>query len=141
MAKRLKWKEYDYTVQVGPGNSWVYRPIVEIKISQKNSSREVPVLAMIDSGTDGTVLDANIAEVLGIDPAKCRKVKLGGIGSVEGFLSIVHLSLPDLKATMDIPIVFAHNLPMEGLLGQRHFFQRFKIRFEKDKNKFYLAAM
>lgn len=141
MAKRLKWKEYDYTVQVGPGNSWVYRPILEIKISQKKGSREVPVLAMIDSGTDGTVLDANIAERLGIDPAQCRKVKLGGIGSSEGFLSTIHLSIPDLRIGMDIPIVFAHNLPMEGLLGQRHFFQRLKVRFEKDINKFYLSAV
>jgi|SRR3989344_1226922 len=141
MAKRLKWQEYDYTIQVGPGNSWVYRPIIEIRVSQKGTPRQVPVLAMIDSGTDGTVLDANIAERLGIDPAHCRKVKLGGIGSVEGFLSTVHLSLPDLKIGMDIPIVFAHNLPMEGLLGQRHFFQRFKVRFEKDINKFYLSAV
>ena len=140
MAKRLKWKEYNYTVQVGPGNSWIYRPVLEVKISQKGAVY-VPVLAMIDSGTDSTVIDASVAEKLGIDPRQCQKVKLGGIGSAEGFLSNVELTLSDMDIRMDIPVVFARNLPMEGLLGQRHFFQRFKIRFEKDVNKFYVAAV
>jgi hypothetical protein len=139
MAKRLKWKEYDYTVQLGPGNSWVYRPVIEVDI--QSGQRRVPVLAMLDSGTDGTVLDASVAERLGIDYRQCQKVKLGGIGSVEGFLSTIELTVSDMKVKMDIPVVFAKDLPMEGLLGQRHFFQRFKVRFEKDINKFYLAAV
>ena len=133
MAKRLKWKEYDYSVQSGPGNSWIYRPVLKIVVSTKSSER-VHVLAMIDSGTDSTVLDASVAESLNI-------VRLGGIGTAEGFLSTISLSVPDMDIEMNIPIVFAHHLPMEGLLGQRHFFQRLKIRFEKDINKFYLAAI
>lgn len=140
MAKRLKWKEYNYSVQSGPGNSWIYRPVLKIIVSTKNSER-VPVLAMVDSGTDSTVLDESVAESLNIDPRACQKVKLGGIGTAEGFLSAVAISVPDLDIKMDIPVVFAHHLPMEGLLGQRHFFQRFKVRFEKDINKFYLAVV
>ena len=140
MAKRLKWKEYDYSVQSGPGNSWIYRPVLKIVVSTKNSER-IPVFGMIDSGTDSTVLDASVAESLDIDPRACQKVRLGGIGTAEGFLSTISLSVPDMDIEMNIPIVFAHHLPMEGLLGQRHFFQRLKIRFEKDINKFYLAAI
>lgn len=139
MAKRLKWKGYDYTVQIGPGNSWVHRPLINIEISAGTGSVNVPLKGMIDSGTDGTLIDASVAEKLRIDSTKCKKVRLGGIGSAEGFLSGIELIVPDFDMRMDIPVVFAHKLPMEALLGQRHFFQRFKIRFEKDKNKFYLA--
>lgn len=141
MAKRLVWKEFDYTVQVGPSNSWIYRPLIEVNISASNGANSVRTLAMIDSGTDGTVFDSAVAQSLGINLARCQKVKLGGIGSVEGFLSTVQLSVPELKTTMNIPVVFAEKLPLDGLLGQKHFFQRFRIRFEKDRGKFFLAAV
>jgi len=141
MAKRLTWKEYDYTVQIGPGNSWIYRPLINIEISARIGDMNVPLKGLIDSGTDGTLIDASVADKLHIDSSTCKKVKLGGIGSTEGFLSNVELTVPDFSMRMDVPVVFAHKLPMEALLGQRHFFQRFKIRFEKDKNKFYLASL
>ncbi|MDO8521705.1 MAG: aspartyl protease family protein [bacterium] len=141
MGKRLTWKEFDYTIQIGLGNSWIYRPLIEVDVSLSNNSNKVRILAMIDSGTDGTVFDSAVAQSLGISPARCQKVKLGGIGSVEGFLSNVQLSVPELKTTMNIPVVFAEKLPMDGLLGQKHFFQRFRIRFEKDHGKFFLAAV
>ena len=141
MEKRLTWKGFDYTIQIGPGNSWIDRPLIEIDVSVPGNGNTVRILAMIDSGTDGTVFDSAVAQSLGIDPARCQKVKLGGIGSVEGFLSTVQLSVPELKITMNIPVVFAEKLPMDGLLGQKHFFQRFRVRFEKDRGKFFLAAV
>lgn len=141
MAKQLKWKEYDYKVQVGPGNSWLYRPLLEIEVSSKSNSARLPLLAMIDSGTDSTVLHIDLAHRLRIDLSSCQKVKLGGIGTTFGYISTIQLIVPSINVSMDIPAMFAENLPLQGLLGQRHFFQRFKIRFEKDKNKFYLAAV
>jgi len=142
MARRksVKWKAYDYKVQIGPGNAWVYRPLLEIEVASGASRKGRVILALIDSGTDGSVLHADIARDLQIDLSQCQRVKLGEIGSLDGYLSNVRLSVPDMKTTMNIPIVFAENLPFDGLLGQRHFFQRFKIRFEKDTNKFYLAS-
>jgi len=140
MAKRLKWKEYDYKAQLGPGNALVYRPLFEVEISSRTSRKRRPILALIDSGTDSSVMHADIARGLEIDLAKCQRVRLGGIGSLDGYLSNIRLFIPDMKIAMYIPVMFAENLPFDGLLGQRHFFQRFKIRFEKDKNKFYLAV-
>ena len=119
----------------------MYRPLIEVDVSLPGNGNRVRVLAMIDSGTDGTVFDSAVAQSLGINPARCQKVKLGGIGSVEGFLSNIQLSVPELKTTMNIPVVFAEGLPINGLLGQRHFFQRFRIRFEKDHGKFFLAIV
>ena len=140
MAKRLRWKEYDYTIQVGPGNSWVYRPLITVEISAK-AGEKVQLKAMIDSGTDSTILHAEIARKLQIDLARSQRVRLGGIGTIDGYLATVQLIVPDTNVVMKIPVVFAENLPFDGLLGQRHFFQRFKIRFEKDINKFYLTLV
>jgi len=138
---RLKWKKYNYTAQMGPGNSFVYRPLIRINISARSGGENMTIDAMIDSGTDSTVLNADIARAIGIDLSKCSRIKLGGIGSTEGYLSNVVVKVPDFKVVMDVPVAFAENPPFDGLLGQRHFFQRFKITFEKRLNIFRVAAV
>jgi hypothetical protein len=140
MAK-VAWKKYDYTAQLGPGNNIAYRPLVEIRVSTASNVKPLSVMAMIDSGTDSTVFNAEIAYALGIDPKKCQKVKVGGIGSAEGFICTITMSIPDFNTAMQIPVIFVENPPFDGLLGQKHFFERFKIRFEKDKNSFFLALV
>lgn len=141
MAKRLKWVGFDYTVQVGPGNNWIYRPLIDVEVSTKTSGEVVRIKGMVDSGTDSTVIHSQWAKALGIDRAQSQRVRLGGIGQAEGFLSNVRLTVPDMNTRMEIPVIFVDVLPSDALLGQKHFFQRFKIRFEKDKNKFYVALV
>jgi len=121
--------------------SWVHRPLINIEVWTIGGSEKVPILAMIDSGTDGTVFHADIAETLGIDGSRCRQGVLGGIGSLEGFYTEVKIVVPDFNVAYQTPVFFGKNLVMDGLLGQATFFPRFKIRFEKHMNKFYLAAV
>lgn len=139
MAKRSQWTEFDYTVQVGPRSQWFYRPLIEVEVSAGGAGERLRVSAMIDSGTDSTVMRSDIAKRLKIDPKQNSRVRLGGIGSVEGFLCNVRLVVPSINAGMEIPVIFVEDLPVDGLLGQQHFFQRVRVRFEKDRNKFYLA--
>ncbi|HEY4487744.1 MAG TPA: hypothetical protein VI483_03210 [Candidatus Paceibacterota bacterium] len=139
--QRIKWKEYDYSAQLGPRGSYYHRPLITVEILYKPTGEKVLVNALIDSGTDGDVIHSDIARTLKINPATCRRAELGGIGSAIGFAAIVTIFVPDFNVAMDATVAFVDKLPADALLGQRHFFQRFKIRFEKDKNKFYLAAM
>ena len=139
MSKKITWKGYDYTIQAGPDGSWLPRPLIEVVLTCPESSEKVAIMAMVDSGTDGTIFHAQIAETLRIDKTKCKRGKIGGIGSLEGFRANVGILIPDFHAKLEIPVFFAENLPLDGLLGQKHFFQRFKIRFEKDIGKFFLA--
>lgn len=135
-----RWKPYDYKIQAGPGMSWVHRPMINIEVLALDGSEKVPITAMIDSGTDGTVVHADIAEALGIDEASCQKAVLGGIGSLEGFRTEIKISVPDFGMMYQTPVIFAKKAPMDCLLGQATFFPKFKIRFEKAVNKFYLLA-
>jgi len=121
--------------------SWVHRPLINIEVRALEGNEKAPILAMIDSGTDGTVFHADIAQTLGIDEARCKRGVLGGIGSLEGFYTEVKIVVPDFNVSFRAPVFFGKKLPMDGLLGQAAFFPHFKIRFEKHKNKFYLAAV
>ena len=138
---RAKWKKYEYTGQLGPGNILVFRPIIAVDIANISGNEQIRTLALIDSGTDGTIFNADIARAIGVDLSKCQKVKLGGIGATDGHVSNIRLVIPDFDVAMDIPVVFVENLPFDGLLGQRHFFQRFNVKFEKDLNLFHLAVV
>jgi hypothetical protein len=135
------WHEYDYTTQLGPAASMVSRPLIEVVISCRTSSAKIRMLALIDSGTDGTILHADIARSLGINPAECQRATLGGIGTTDNaFITNVKIAVPDFDITMEGPVIFAEGIHIDVLLGQRDFFQRFDIRFEKNIGKFFLAS-
>ena len=136
---KIKWKKYDYTVQWGPGNSIAYRPLIEVHIASPKNSKGLNVLALIDSGTDGTVFNADVARSLDIDPGACQKIKMGGIGVMEGFICDIKLTIPDFKISMEIPVAFLEKPPFDALLGQRFFFEQFSVMFEKSKNRFQIA--
>ena len=140
MAK-IKSKKYDYTGQLGLGNSITYRPLIEVNVSSGVGAKGVSILALIDSGTDGTLFNLEMAKALGIDISRCKRVKVGGIGERDGFISEIKLTVPDFRVSMDMEVIFVDQLPFDGLLGQRHFFEKFRIKFEKDRNKFYLALV
>ena len=86
--------------------SWVQRPLVPIEVWEIGRREKVPIFAMIDSGTDGTVFHADIAESLGIDETRCKKGVLGGIGSLDGFYTEVKVVVPDFNITYETPVFF-----------------------------------
>ena len=133
----MKWKAYDYTAEWGNDGSVVYRPLIQVDVSYKGKSTSI--MALVDSGTDSALFNADIAKLLEIDLGLCPKAKIGGVGEKIGFRCDVNLTVRDFKVTMDLPVVFTDELPFGGLLGQRNFFARFHIKFEKNKNEFLLA--
>ena len=137
----MKWKKYKYTAQLGPGGSVTYRPLLSVRIATETYPPGRDVLAIIDSGTDSTVFNADIARALGVDPRDCRKIRMGGIGVVDGFLCDVKIVIPDFDLSMNVSVAFLENPPFDALLGQRDFFERFKVLFEKDQQQFKLALV
>lgn len=133
----MEWKEYRYTVSGKSVDNLVARPLVPIQLANKTGS--FPLLAMVDSGTDSSVFNAEIAEALHISANTCASVKLGGIGDQIGFRCEVTLTVPDFDFSIEVPVIFAKGVHFDALLGQTHFFQHFLVRFEKHQDRFYLA--
>jgi hypothetical protein len=133
----MNWKKYSYTLSGKTTDTLLPRPLIEIIISNKTG--KFPCLAMIDSGTDSTVLNSDIAKALYIEKNTCESVKLGGIGEKAGFRCEVDVYVPDFNVSVKIPVIFLEDVRFDGLLGQAHFFQRFNVKFEKSANTFYVA--
>ena len=135
----MTWVEYKYSGEFSEvvGNI-VYRPIIGVKIKYGNETEET--IAMIDSGTDVTVVDSNLAKLLGIDSTKYKKCKVAGVtGEAKGFVAKIKISIENFDdEEFEIEVCFVDDMKSNILLGQRDLFEKFKIKFEKSKNKFYL---
>lgn len=134
----MDWKEYGY---IGNLRNWrdvsesvIYRPYVTIYIH--NGNERIPVDALVDSGSDGMVIHAELAKDLGIDLSRCPHKNLGGAtGSKEGFTCDVSYEVDGFpKDTIETKAIFVPDLPVACLIGQEDFFERFIVQFEKRNN-------
>jgi hypothetical protein len=84
-------------------------------------------------------MDSEIAEILGIDKSRCKSGIVSAFGGEKkAFIEKVRISVPDFPTIITSGVLFAEDPDFDIILGQQDFFHRFKIRFEKAKNKFYL---
>ncbi len=135
----MPWKEYGYTGEYNQSRGGIiYRPMISISII--NEKKSYNCFSLIDSGTDSTLINADFAELLGIEESKCFKVKVGGADKSDayGFLSKIKFKIEGFEEEFETEVIFLKNLMTSGLLGQKDIFENFKIRFEKKNKKFYL---
>jgi Aspartyl protease len=130
--------KYPYRVVAGAldtAGRYTKRPIVEVEISRGGPGRKF--LALIDSGADQITMPAAIAEALGIDRAACRRRSMMGISMqrTEGFVAPVMIRVQHHVEPITAPVVFIDtDIPV--LLGQEAFFDRYRVKFEKDHDTF-----
>ena len=98
------------------------------------------IMALIDTGCDTTLMDADIAELLGIDSTKCEKIAIGGVvgESVEGFIGKVLLSVEGFDDKFSLEVIFVKGMKIACLLGHNDFLKIYKARFEPKRKKFFL---
>jgi hypothetical protein len=123
--------------QAGP---LLYRPIVEVEIvGPKGRLRE---LALIDSGADRSMLNKDIADIVGIDLTHAATRKAIGItGATTVYLTDVELTLGGSRGKMNIPVGFIDSPYVSVLLGQHGFFDRHRITFEKHHHVFRITPV
>jgi hypothetical protein len=135
-----EWKEFKYTGQYSAASGTIlYHPMVSVSVSANNQS--ALCFAMIDSGTDNTLIDAEFAKLLDIKEADCIKTKVGGIvgQTANAFIAKVKLKIEKFDEEIETEVTFVHGMFVAGLLGQKDIFENFKLRFEKRHGKFYLS--
>jgi hypothetical protein len=118
------------------GHAW-YRPMLDVKISYGEKAERLE--ALIDSGTELTILDVELAERLGIvrDGRELATI-YAFAGQKTAFLAPVSIAVPGFDEVIDTTVLFAEDPEFDMILGQDDFFRRFLVKFEKSKNKFYL---
>ena len=112
------------------------KPIIPVRVIYRDKS--LRYAALIDSGADFCIFDAEIGENLGLNVRSGKKEQFGGIqeiGGAEAFLHEVVLNIGgwDYKTI----ISFSYDIAKwgYGILGQKGFFDIFKISFDYRKEE------
>ncbi|MDP1688728.1 MAG: hypothetical protein Q8L47_01180 [bacterium] len=118
---------------------FIRRPMVVVDIfGPKGKHRE---LALIDSGADRTLINIEIASVLGIDLSRAKRGVVTGVtGQQEIFVIDVELQ-PEQLSKIKISVSFIKSDFVGVLLGEDGFFDTHKIKFEKDHNAFEITSV
>ena len=134
----METQRYLYTAQVRPRKvDYTYRPLIDVEVGGEENSRCFK--ALVDSGTDVTMMDQSIASLLGIENG--TKAQVSALGAeTEGFFANVSLKIDKFETAFSFRVLFVENLShnFDIILGQEDFFQNFEVIFKKKQNKFYL---
>ena len=116
-------------------------PRVSVVFRNPKNGRELPIFCLVDSGASETLINREIAEGLGIEVERGKLRQFGGIGgNVVGYEHTITMRLVGDIHEFTI-MCSALALPSyDGLLGQRGFFDNYKVVFEKYKKRFEVTA-
>lgn len=111
--------------------SSILKPIIPVKITM--GKEKLSYAALIDSGADFCIFDAEIGEYLGIDVKKGKNEEFGGIqerGGAKAFLHNITLNIGGLEYKTIVG--FSYDIARHGfgILGQKGFFDIFVIKFD-----------
>lgn len=128
--------QYKYTAQY-TDYGLEYMPRITAFVKNPQNGNELPLFWLVDSGATETLLPRRIGERLGIDIESGERVEFEGVGGAAiGYRHKVMLRLAGERNEYEIACAFSELPNMGGLLGERGFFENYKITFEKYKNVF-----
>lgn len=138
-------------VQLGPPIKIWYKPlpklpkipwpVVDINLSCKGKDLPQPVLSLVDSGANSSILHLEIAEVLGFDLKKLGKPQAGGM-SVSGFYKCwllpetIDVNIYGYCFGVTFTVIDNRNLIWPCILGENSIFEVAKLDFQKFKGYF-----
>jgi hypothetical protein len=109
----------------------ILKPIIPLKISVEGE--ELRYAALIDSGADFCIFDAEIGEYLGLDIKSGKREEFGGIqerGGAEAFLHNITINIGGWN--YKTVVGFSYDIAKHGfgILGQKGFFDIFVVKFD-----------
>ena len=111
------------------------RPVIPIKVKYQN--KEVEYLALIDSGADFCMFHAEIGEYLGINIIKGKKLKFFGVTGDKqiAYFHKIKINVGGHDKECYCGFSYELNKMPYGILGQRGFFDTFKVLMDYKKNR------
>jgi predicted aspartyl protease len=116
--------------------SSILKPIIPVGLTV--DSNDLQYAALIDSGADFCIFDAEIGEALGLNVESGKKLRFGGIqeaGAAEAFLHDVTITIGGWKHKTTAGFSYDIAKGGYGILGQKGFFDIFTVKFDYPKEE------
>lgn len=116
-------------------------PIIDINLSNQKISLPQPLLALVDSGANLSILHPMVAEALGFDLKKIGPAKPGGVsvsGNYESWVlpEPVDVDIYGYNFRLEFTVINNPNLIWACILGGDSIFQVARLDFQKFKGYF-----
>ena len=111
------------------------RPYIPIRILYGKKFQDL--MCLVDSGADLCLFPAKVGEILGIDVTSGRREPIGGIAEtpIVAYIHSVRLIIRGLSG-VDVDVGFTESRGVRsGILGQVGFFDKYRITFERYRNR------
>jgi hypothetical protein len=112
----------------------IIKPIIPIKVLY--GARDIDYFALIDSGADFCIFDAEIGEAVGIEIERGEQIEFGGIQAKIGSTGYFHdVTIFVGGWRYNARVAFSREIAEHGfgILGQKGFFYIFSITFDYQK--------
>lgn len=110
----------------------VLRPVIPVNLRYKN--QVVGYQALVDSGADICLFDAEIGEAMGIDVKKGIIKTLMGVGGKSSvyYLHTIHIDVGGWEHEIEAGFMpnVSGRVMQHGLVGQQGFFDNFIVKFD-----------
>lgn len=124
-----------------PTHKAAQRPVIPIAVKYKD--KKIDYLALIDSGADFCIFHSEIGEFLGMDIKSGKKLEFFGVTGdkkISYFHNIIiNIGGHDKECYCGFAPDFSANKMPYGILGQKGFFNSFKIMMDYNKNRIELS--
>jgi len=123
------------------GSGFEMAPRMPILFRNPANGLEIPVFCLVDSGASEILINAQIATALGINVTSGEPREYAGIGGVvTGYQHRISLKLMGDAQEFAVECGVLPVPLYDGLLGQKGFFDNYKVIFEKYKKRFEVIA-
>jgi len=133
---KFKYHKLNLSPQSDFFGKFIVKPIIPIKISTSDTS--LKYAALIDSGADFCIFDAQIGEYLGLTIRRGTEVKFGGIqnmGFARAYLHKISIEIGGHEFRIEAGFSYDTSKDGYGILGQKGFFNLFSIKFDLAKEE------
>ena len=128
---KFSYSKFPLPNKLTPFGDYLLKPIIPIGVFYKD--KKIRYLALIDSGADFCIFDAEVGEYLGIDIKSGEKMTFKGIqgaNDAEAFLHKVILNIGGWDHKITVGFSYQINKSGFGVLGQKGFFDIFIVKFD-----------
>ncbi len=121
-------------VKFGEGKKAIYRPIINVGLKHKEKGSDVGYFVLVDSGADFNIFDWDIAEILGLKKEDGKEVEFGGITGKKAKAFLFDVVLVVGGESCIVECAFSSDIEGGvGVLGQKGFFDLYKVEFNYSK--------
>lgn len=129
------------TLPLGPQITW---PIIDINLSYKNHKLPQPILSLVDSGANASILHPEIAKQLGFSSDNLGKPSLSSLSASGAYRSWllpenIDVEIYGFSFCFRFQVIDNPGLIWPCILGENSIFQMARLDFQKYKGFFEIS--